>query len=304
MKISNFETLKNKLTESNRVRIVIASASEEEILLANEANALADFILLGDESKMLKVMKERGIDSSKFQLIHMENHHKTAKQAIQLIHEGKADIPMKGALHTSTFMSAVLNKETGLERTRRLSQITIFEHAEQLRFLTDCAINIETDLKTKHDIILNGVSLARAFGIDTPKVALLGAVETVNEKMEDTMISAALTQMNRRGQIANCLVDGPLSLDNAISKEAAVQKGIVSDVAGLADILVGSCLQEANSLSKSLNFYANISTASVIVGTKQPIIMTSRTDKKENKINSIAATCYYQAEQIGRNADV
>jgi len=135
-------------------------------------------------------------------------------------------------------------------------------------------------------------------GCDCPKVALLGAVETVSEAMPDTMDSAVLTQMNRRGQIKGCVIDGPLSLDNAISKEAAIRKGITGDVAGAADILVGSCLQEANSLSKSLHFYAHLETASMIVGTKQPIIMTSRTDAKENKLNSIAVTCFYQ-KQMG-----
>jgi phosphate butyryltransferase len=213
---------------------------------------------------------------------------------------------MKGLVHTSVFMSAVLDKQNGLKRNRRLSQITVFRNTTLgdvgLTFLTDCAINIEMTLQVKKDIIENAVLAARAFGIECPKVALLGAVETVNEAMSDTLNSAILTQMNRRGQLTGCIVDGPLSLDNAISKEAAQRKGIVSDVAGEADILVGSCLQEANSLSKGLNFYAQFSTASIIVGTEQPIIMTSRTDQQENKLNSIAATCYYQRHVGGAKA--
>jgi len=296
MRINDFKTLKNLLKEQDKVRIVIAGAGIEEILLADEAKELAHFILLGDKDQMQQTMVEQKVEPSSFQLVHVKNNTEAASHAIKMIHEGAADIPMKGSLHTSTFMSAVLNKETGLEKTRRLSQITLFEHESRLRFLTDCAINIDTDLKTKQDLILNAVGLAHAFGISMPKVALLGAVETVNEKMEDTIVSAVLTQMNRRGQIKDCLVDGPLSLDNAISKEAAISKGIESEVSGNADILVGSCLQESNSLSKSLNFYAGLSTASIIIGTRQPIIMTSRTDKKENKINSIVATCFYQAQ--------
>lgn len=209
---------------------------------------------------------------------------------------------MKGLLHTSDFMGAVLNKESGFERIKRISQVTIFQdHSNSLKFLTDCAINIEQTLSVKKDIIENAVHLARTFGIICPKVALLSAVETINEKMPDTITGAILVQMNNRGQIKDCIIDGPLSLDNAISKEAAEIKGIRSSVAGAADILVGSSLQEANTLSKSLNFYAKFQTASVILGTKEPFIMTSRTDTQQNKVNSIAATCWLFQKQNDPN---
>lgn len=306
MKITDFNMLREALKENEKVKVVIAGAKEEEILLAWQARDLADFILLGDQEEMVSYMKQHGVVESAFELIHMDDYHAAGKKAIQLIHEGKADLPMKGNIHTSAFMGAVLNKESGLKRERRLSQITLFSDTKTdkqgIKFLTDCAINIDLTLKVKQELIENAVLVAKLFGIDTPKVALLSAVETVKESMPDTIDSSVLTQMNRRGQIKGCLIDGPLSLDNAISKEAAIQKGIDSEVAGVADILVGSSLQESNSLSKSLNFYGNLATASVIVGTKQPIIMTSRTDAMENKINSIAATCYYQSQIKVREA--
>ena len=293
MKIKNFKTLSEQLTASKKMRIVIAGATREEIQVAKQAHSIASFIFIGDEKEIHEVMEKERLNQADFDVVDVKNHKEIAKKAIEMIHSGQADIPMKGLIHTSTFMSAVLNKETGLKRNGRLSQITLFEYDKKLKFLTDCAINIDLDLQTKQALIENAVSLAHTFGIESPNVALLGAVETVGEKMPDTLDSAILTQMNRRGQIKNCLVDGPLSLDNAISRESAMHKGIVSEVAGNADILVGSSLQEANTLSKSLNFYAGLSTASVIMGTKQPIIMTSRTDKTANKVNSIAATCYY-----------
>ena len=219
-----------------------------------------------------------------------------------MVKNKQADIPMKGLLHTSEFMGAVLNKESGFERIKRISQITIFQdHSNNLKFLTDCAINIEQTLSVKKDIIENAVYLARTFGIICPKVALLSAVETINEKMPDTTTGAILVQMNNRGQIKDCIIDGPLSLDNAVSKEAAEIKGIRSSVAGAADILVGSSLQEANTLSKSLNLYAKFPTASVILGTKEPFIMTSRTDTLQNKVNSIAATCWLFQKQNDPN---
>jgi len=296
MQIGNFTELRKLLKQENHIRVVIACAQEEELLLAHRAQKeeLAAFTLIGDAGQLEEIGRRHGISISQFHLIDIKDHKKAAQHAMKLIHTGEADIPMKGLLHTAVFMGAVLDKQYGLNAVRRVSQITAFEDRQGgLKFLTDCAVNVDQSLKIKKDMIENAVELVRGFGYECPKVALLGAVETVNEQMEDTLISAALTQMNRRGQIKNCLIDGPLSLDNAISRQAARQKQIVSEVAGEADILVGSSLQEANTLSKSLHFYAGISTASLMMGTEKPFIMTSRTDDIENKLNSIAATCFY-----------
>ncbi|MDR0886931.1 MAG: hypothetical protein LBN22_11400 [Clostridiales Family XIII bacterium] len=363
MQFTSFDEMKTWIIKSKKKkRIVIAGADEEEVMLAQMATecGLAEFTLLGDAEKIQKLVAkyDKGNhantdnagstgNSAKTmannmangtsmattcKIIGTSNDTESARQAVALVKAGEADIPMKGLIHTATFMRAVLNKETGLTPIRRISQITIFEnpaltdiaHSDDstahsnsedgyldagnsnradagneyadngLRYLTDCAINVDTtSIAVKTDIIKNAVHLAQVYGTPCPRVALLGAVETVSEKMPDTVQSAVLTQMNRRGQIGGCIIDGPLSLDNAISAEACARKGISSPIDGNADILVGSSLQESNTLSKSLHFYANFNTASVIIGTIEPYIMTSRTDAIENKINSIAATCCY-----------
>lgn len=301
MGIKSFTEIRAALKQENEVRVVIAAAAEEELLLARQATeeGLAEFILIGDAKLLAECSKQYEIDLSRVTLIDMPDHSQAARRAVELVRNGEADIPMKGLLHTSVFMGAVLQKETGLGVLRRVSQVTVFEDRQNgFKFLTDCAVNIDQSIKVKKDIIENAVCLADCFGYHCPRVALLGAVETVSEQMPDTLDSAVLTQMNRRGQIKNCIVDGPLSLDNAISPEAARTKQITGEVAGHADILVGSSLQEANTLSKSLHFYADFSTASLMMGTEKPFIMTSRTDAAENKLNSIAATCYYSKQNI------
>lgn len=302
MQIKTFKELHAKIRELDPLKIVIAMADEEELLLADRATkeGIATFTLIGNESRIQELLKKRGIESANFDIINEPKSKHAAKLAIKMVKEQQADIPMKGLLHTSEFMGAILSKAEGFKRIKRISQITIFQdHTHTLKFLTDCAINIEQNLSVKKDIIENAVSVGHSFGISHPKVALLSAVETVSEKMPDTTLGAILVQMNNRGQIKDCVIDGPLSLDNAISKEAADIKGIHSSVAGAADILVGSSLQEANTLSKALHFYAGFETASMIVGTQEPFIMTSRTDALQNKINSIAATCWLYQKQKG-----
>lgn len=275
--------------------IAIAGAEQEELLLAYQAYAqgLATFVLIGDADKLSAMLHTHNISADCFNIIHQPNHDAAARLAVKMVIDGTADLPMKGQMHTSSFLKAVLNKEQGLATNRRISQITLFNgYNNTLQFLTDCAINIRPTLQEKQSIIDNAVWVAQKMGYEQPLVALLGAVETVSESMPDTLDSAILTQMNRRGQIKGCIVDGPLSLDNAICKQAADAKGIISPVAGQADILVASELQVANTFSKALHYYANIDTASVIVGTTSPIIMTSRTDRLKNKLFSIAASCY------------
>lgn len=279
--------------------VVIACADDDEILLAWEAHKknIANFVLIGDEEKIKTFMTQNKIEHDSMDIINEKNHVLAAQKAISLINEGKAHLPMKGLMHTEIFLKAVLNKESGLKTDKRITQITVFDgYSGTLQFLTDCAINIKPDLQCKVSIIDNAVTLAKSFGYETPLVALLGSVETVSESMPDTIDSAVLTQMNRRGQIKGCIVDGPLSLDNAISVDAAERKGIVSPVAGKADILVASELQVSNTFSKALMYYAKIDSASVIVGTKTPIIMTSRTDMFGNKINAIAVACYFYSK--------
>lgn len=293
--IKSLSQLSHVLKDQEQRHIVIAAADEEELLLAQQATAagLARFTLIGDKVRLDTLAKQHDIELDNFNLIHIPDHEEAARTAVQMICEKRADLPMKGLMHTGSFLKAVLNKSCGLATSQRISQITLFNgYAGDLQFLTDCAINIKPTLHEKKEIIENVVHVAQQFGYSQPLVALLGAVETVSESMPDTIDSAVLTQMNRRGQISGCIIDGPLSLDNAICPEATQHKNIVSPVAGRANILVAADLQSANTLSKALNYYANIETASIIVGTRSPIIMTSRTDKLANKLNSIAASCY------------
>ena len=293
--IKNLAELLSKTQDLPPATIVIACAATEEIAVAQQALAegIANFILIGDEANMRQLVKEHQMNEAAVSFIHETNEKAAAEHAIALVRSGKADFPMKGLMHTGTFMGAVLNKEKGLMTGSVISQITVFDgYNDELQYLTDCAIAIAPDLKMKQKLIENAVSIARELGNPLPLVALLGSVETINPAMPDTLESAALTQMNRRGQIANCIVDGPLALDNAISQELAAIKGIDSPVAGKAQILVAPDLGVANTLSKGITHYANKASASIIAGTSAPIVMTSRTDKEQNKLYAIAAACY------------
>ena len=277
-------------------KIALAGISDEEIRIVTAATEeqLATFILI-DKEDQLKAAQDifSGHGSVSFECV--EDTHDAAKKAVKLVREGKAALPMKGQIHTSTFIKAVLDKENGLSNGKRLSQITVFDgYNDELQFLTDCAINIKPSMNELVDIIENAVAIYRVFGEPIPKVALLAAVENVNEKMPDTLVAAAITQMNRRGQIKGCIIDGPLSLDNAISEAFAAIKNIDSPVAGKAQILVSSMIQEANSLSKGIIHYAKRSAASIIAGTSVPVIMTSRTDTAENKLNTIAMSSFLE----------
>lgn len=203
-------------------------------------------------------------------------------------------MPMKGLLPTSTFMKAVLNKEKGLRSEQLVSQITVTDNISGtgLNFITDCAMNISPDLNAKKEILENAVYLANKMGYNCPKVAILTAIETVNPVMQETIDAAILSKMNDRGQIKNCIVDGPFALDNAISQESAMHKGIESDVAGKADILLVSDIRMGNVLHKAITYYANKPVGSVIIGTTVPLVMTSRSDSIEDKLISIALSSY------------
>jgi phosphate butyryltransferase len=211
--------------------------------------------------------------------------------------DGLCDVIMKGNLHTAVFLKAVLNKETGIVADGLISQVTVYNRIDGngLQLLTDCALVIEPTLDEKKAIIENAVELARKLGIETPRVALLSALELVNSNMKDTMEAAILSKMAERGQIRNCIVDGPLALDNAVSLEAARHKEIGGQVAGVADILVAPNLQVGNVLTKALVYFAKMDTAAAIMGTCKPLVMTSRTDTVEDKLLTIALALYISA---------
>ncbi|MDD4844145.1 MAG: phosphate acyltransferase [Anaerotignum sp.] len=293
--ITKISQILHEVKNKEKLIVAVACTDEDEVIVAKEAIELelAKFIFIGDETIIRSALDKHKPNSESIMIMNECDHHEAAYKALMLVKEKKAHIPMKGLMHTEVFLKAVFDKEIGLRTNKKMTQVTVFDgYNGELQFLTDCAINIKPNLEGKKLIIENAVELAQNLGYEMPLVALLGSVETVSESMPDTLESAILTQMNRRGQIQNCIVDGPLSLDNAISLEAVKRKKIDSPVAGKAHILVASELQVSNTFSKSLICYANIECASVIVGTKTPVIMTSRTDMLKNKVNAIAAACY------------
>ena len=246
-------------------------------------------ILVGEREKIEQA--RNSIESSlKARIIEVKSNKEAASRTMELISQGEADFPMKGLLSSGEILQALLNKEYGLRQKRLLSLVTMIylEKVKRFVFLSDAGLNIAPDLGDKAGIIKNAVIIARSIGIEKPRVAILAAVETVNEKMPVTQEAAQLSKMAERGQIKNCLVDGPLALDNAILPEAAEHKGITGEVAGKADILLVPDIEAGNILYKAWILYAGFPSASLVYGARVPLVMTSRADSPETKYNSIA----------------
>jgi phosphate butyryltransferase len=246
-------------------------------------------ILIGDKPQILQIAQQKAYDLSGFDIIHEEDTNWAVEKAVRLVSQGKASILMKGNVSTGTLLRAVLNKDWGLRAGALLSHIALFELPgyHKLLGLTDVAMNVNPSLVEKVQIINNAVSFLHRLGIKNPKVAPLCAVETISEKMPPTLDAAILTQMNRRGQITGCIVDGPLAFDNAISFHSAKHKGIVSEVAGDADLLLFPNIEAGNAVYKALAAFGNGQLAAVIVGASAPIVLTSRSDSEQAKLNSI-----------------
>ncbi|MCM3236946.1 phosphate butyryltransferase [Heyndrickxia oleronia] len=292
----NLDGVIKKATQQNKAKVAIASAEDYEVLeavsLAVE-HRLASFLLYGSEKGIYELIDRNFpqlIGHEDIAIIHAESNDEAAKLAVLAVGSGNAHVLMKGNIPTAKLLKTVLKKEYGLRTGNVLSHVAAFEVPafDRLIFVSDAAMNIEPDVEQKAHIINNSVQIARATGIELPKVAVLAAVEVINPTMKATLDAAALTQMNNRGQIKNCLVDGPLALDNAISLEAAEHKGIHSDVAGQADILLVPTIETGNALYKSLIYFAKAKVAAVIAGAKVPIVLTSRADSAENKLYSLA----------------
>lgn len=275
-------------------RLVVAVAQDEHCLEA-VSNAVkknyVEAILVGD-AEMIKEIASRHkkIDLSKMHIINEPVIAEAVAKAVKLVHYGEADILMKGNVGTAVLLKGVLNKEWGLRKNEVISHIALFEieaYHHKLLALTDVAMNIAPDLNTKVGILNNSIECLRKLGVEKPKIAVLGAVELVNEMMPATLDAALLSKMADRGQIANCIIDGPLAFDNAISAESAKHKGIVSNVAGDADLLLLPDIEAGNVLYKSFIFFANAKTAAVILGASAPIVLTSRSDSEESKLDSI-----------------
>jgi len=237
-------------------------------------------ILVGPQKKIEALAKQFSIELSKYQIVDSPHSHAAAETAVQLVREGKAEMLMKGSLHTDELMGAVVARDTGLRTERRISHCFIMDvpTLEQPLIITDAAVNIFPTLEDKVHIVQNAIDLAHALGKPQPKVAILSAMETVNPKVPSTIEAAALCKMADRGQITGGILDGPLALDNAINLTAAKIKKIESPVAGQADILVVPDLEAGNMLAKSLSFLADADAAGIVLGARVPIILTSRAD--------------------------
>jgi phosphotransacetylase len=252
-------------------------------------------ILAGPAGKIRATAEKAGLNIAPYEIVDAPHSHGAAEEAVFLVRTGRAELLMKGSLHTDELMSAVMKRDTGLRTSRRVSHAFIMDVPTYPKplVITDAAINILPTLEDKVDIIQNAIDLARALGIDNPKVAILSAVETVNPKIPSTIEAAALCKMADRGQITGGVLDGPLALDNAISEEAARIKGIVSPVAGHADILVVPNLEAGNMLAKNLSFLANADAAGLVLGARVPIILTSRADSVMTRMASCAVAALY-----------
>jgi len=247
-------------------------------------------LLVGPADKIAEVAKSAQIDLGDLPIVDVPHSHASAAKAVALIREGKAEILMKGSLHTDELMSAIVSREGGLRTGRRISHVFIMDVPtyHKVLIVTDAAINIAPTLEDKVDICQNAIDLATSLGLSRPKVAILGAVETVTSKMPATIDAAALCKMAERGQITGALLDGPLAFDNAISAQAAETKGIRSAVAGDPDILLAPDLEAGNILAKQLSFLANADSAGMVLGAKVPVILTSRADSVRSRIASCA----------------
>lgn len=291
--IRKLEELISLAKERQKKTIAIAAAQDKVVLEAvvqAVKDNIVDAILVGDKKKILSLGEELGLDLSNMRIEDECDINKAAAKAVELVSKGEAQFLMKGILGTADLLKAVLNKEAGLKTSNLLSHVMIYEVStyHKLLFLTDGGMVPYPELKDKIGIINNAVKVAHSLQIEKPMVAPICAVEVVNPSMQATLDAAALATMNKRGQIKGCIIDGPLALDNAISKEAAHHKGIVSEVAGETDILLVPNIEAGNFLGKSLTYFAQAESAGVIVGAKCPVVLVSRADSAKSKLYSIA----------------
>jgi phosphate acetyltransferase len=257
-------------------------------------------VLVGPERKIRAAAERTKLDLSAYQLVPTEHSHAAAAAAVALARDRKVEALMKGSLHTDEFMGAIVSEEK-LRTARRMSHVFVIDAPGYPRplFVTDAAINIYPTLEDKVDIVQNAIDLAHALGLERPKVAILSAVETVSPKIKSTIDAAALCKMADRGQITGGILDGPLAFDNAVSEEAAKTKGIVSPVAGRADIFVVPDLEAGNMLAKQLEYLAKAQIAGIVLGARVPIILTSRADKTLARLSSCAIALLLARHQAG-----
>lgn len=290
--ISNLNQLLNEAKKYPPKRLAIAAAEDKYVMnaiaKAREQKLITPYFI-GNKEKIITIASELNITISNDEIIDTPNSDRACIEAVKLVSENKADLLMKGLVSTGSLLKHVVSKEYGLLAGKLLSHLAIFEspNYHKLLGLSDAAMNIAPSLEEKASILTNAVKVFQTLGIAKPKTAILTAVEKVNTKIPATTDAAILKTMCERGQLGSCIVDGPLALDNAISREAAEHKGIFGDVAGDADLLIAPDLNTGNVLYKALSFLGNAKCAAIITGSKAPIILTSRADTEETKFLSI-----------------
>jgi len=275
------------------LRTAVVHPVDGQSLLGAAEAARAELIvpiLVGPESKIRAAAAEAGIDLSGFEIVSAEHSEAAAYKAVAMARNAQVEAIMKGALHTDELMRPVVDREGGLRTDKRMSHVYAVDSPAYPRalFITDAAVNIYPTLTEKRDIVQNAIDLAHALNIPHPRVAILSAVETITESIQSTIDAAALCKMADRGQITGGILDGPLALDNAVSPEAAKSKGIVSPVAGRADILVVPNLEAGNMLAKQFEYLAHAQVAGVVLGARIPIMLTSRADGTLSRLGSCA----------------
>ncbi len=289
-----FADLIAKVNECDIKKVAVAVAQDSAVLEAVKVakdRKIADAILVGDEAQIKEIAASLNIDLADFEIINVEDPTEAALTAVKLVHDGVADMYMKGLIDTKGFLKSVLDKEVGLRTGKPLSHVCVFdvEGIDHLLFLADVAFIPYPTLEDKANIITNTLEITSACGIANPKVAPLAAVEVVNPKMPATVEAAELTQMNKDEKITGCIVDGPLSLDLAIDPEAAKHKGATDRlIQGDADILLFPDIHAGNLVYKAMVHTANLVNGNILTGTKAPVILTSRSDSVEVKVNSLA----------------
>ena len=291
--ITKFEQVFDRIKSHPKKQVAVAVAHDptviDAVIMADELD-ITDYILVGDKNKIIEISKDAGFDVKKNKIYDEPNNIKAVNMAVELVKSNKADILMKGFVNTDDFLRGVLNREKGLRTGKIMSHVYVLESSalKRMLFITDGSVNILPDLETKCSIILNSIYLANIFEIEDPKVAITTAIELANPKMPSTIDAAVLAKMSQRGQFSGKIIDGPLALDNAISPWAAEHKGIGGPVAGQADIIVVPSIEAGNILCKAHVYLTGGNLAGVVMGASAPIVLTSRADTSQSKLNSIA----------------
>lgn len=291
--VTSFQELFDLARQRGVRRLAVACAQDEDVLRSVQraaAEGLVRPLLIGQKAEIDALQRQVGASLDQADIIDCPDDNQAVELAVRAVSSGKAQMLMKGLVSTSAFLKGILNKEWGLRQRPLLSHVAAIEahRPDRLVLITDVAMNIAPDLTQKVQILENAVGLAHRLGIDRPRVAAIAAVETVSPDMPATVEAAALAKMAERGQIKGCMVDGPLALDNALSVEAARHKGIVSPVAGQADVLLVPDIEAGNVLYKAVSVLAGQPLAAIILGASAPVVLTSRADSEATKFASIA----------------